>query len=86
MDSAGLFDRLESGAEKEMVGVDQDELSAKFSHLVMEEGLDRSLAGYGSERGGLDDAVPGPDLSRAGGGLGVPVGDGEHLAHELNRK
>ena len=61
----GLED-LDSGSEIEMVCISENQVVADFGHIIMMDGLDRSVGSHRHKGRGLDHAVREPYLPCSG--------------------
>ena len=68
MQAARRFDDLQSGADIQMVGVAEDNLSPHFQQFTRIERLDAALRPNGHKHGSIDDAMGGREAAKAGPG------------------
>ncbi len=68
VEAAGGADDFHAGANVEVIGVAENDLSAEFTKFARIDGFDAALGADGHEDGGIDDAVGSGEATAAGAG------------------
>ncbi len=78
VEAAELFDDFSAGAEPEVVGVSEDDLSIHHDEVIGMEGFDGTLSADGHKDWGFDHSVWSGEATAAGLGVRVAVEEFEH--------